>query len=137
MKHSSAQNIRRFLFAAQILTAFFAILMVIAGLFVSKTVKGPKQDLTRSSEIRLDEKLRPSIGSPCTEDKHYKLLELMRAGDEVNTSLINALVASAEVMCMFGGIFAIGSLVSIFLLSSKPSVPISPLSSPDPGKQID
>ncbi len=134
MKYSSTQNIRKFLFAVQILTAFFAVLMVIAGLFVSKTVKGPKQDLTRSSEIRLDEKLRPSIGSSYSEDKHYKLLELMRAGDEVNTSLIKALVASAEVMCMFGGIFAISSLVSIFLLSRKPSVPTNPLPPPDPGK---
>jgi hypothetical protein len=134
MKYSSPQNIRKFLFAVQILTAFFAVLMVIAGLFVSKTVKGPKQDLTRSSEIRLDEKLRPSIGSSYSEDKHYKLLELMRAGDEVNTSLIKALVASAEVMCMFGGIFAISSLMSIFLLLRKPSVPTNPLPPPDPGK---
>ncbi|MGL5019990.1 MAG: hypothetical protein ACRDBP_17785 [Luteolibacter sp.] len=134
MKHSSTQNIRRFLFAVQILTAFFAILMVIAGLFVSRTVNGPKQDLTRSSEIRLDEKLRPSIGSPYTEDKHYKLLELMRGGDEVSNSLKKALVASAEVMCIFGGIFAISSLMSIFLLSRKPSVPTSLLPPADPGK---
>ena len=117
------QNTRKSLVAIQILIALLTLVMLAAGLFGIRATEKIGKQQRRSSELNWDQKLRPSIGMPYTEERHYQFLELMRDSDGVITSSYESLAAASEVMRDIGAILALGSLASICLLLKKPRSP--------------
>ena len=103
--------------------SILTLLMCAAGLFGIYTTKKIEELQRKSFDVSFDEKMRPSIGKTYTEKKHYQLLELTRIHGEVNASSNKSLAIASEVMRDFGGILALASLASIFLLTKKPHSP--------------
>jgi hypothetical protein len=114
------QNIRKSLLAIQIVTAFLAILIFAAGLFVSRSRTRSEGMPTKSSELKFEESMRSSIGKPYTEERHYKVMELMRTADEVIAASNESLTGASELVRNLGGILALSALTSIVLLVRNP-----------------
>ncbi len=114
------QNTRRSLVVIQTLIAILTVLMFVLGLFGIKAMEKIEEQRQKPFDVSFEEKMRPLIGKPYTEERHYELLELTRFHDDANTSSIKSLAAASEVMRNLGGILALGALASIFLLLKKP-----------------
>lgn len=113
------QNTKKSLLVIQTTIAVIASMMFAAGLFGIRATGKLEAQQRKSSVRNFDEKLRPFIGKPYTEERHYKLLELMQIHDDVNTSSIESLTGASQVMRNAGGIAVLGALASIFLLLKR------------------
>lgn len=106
------------LVAIQALIASSTFLMFGAGIF-GITATGIIEDQREPFDLVFEKKMRPLIGKPYTEERHYKLLELMRLEDKTHTSSDQSLRGASEIMRDVGGILCLGSLASVFMLLRK------------------
>lgn len=114
--------------AIQILMFAITVLMFGVGFFSAKGLEAMEGKGRLDYERMFDQKMRPIIGKPYTEETHYKLLDVMRISDEQHASSGETLMAAAQVIRNVGGLLAIGTLVITFLFfratrSAKPEKP--------------
>lgn len=102
--------------------AVSTLLMFAAGQFGIRATEKMQEQQKKPSELSFEEKMRPSIGKTFTEERYYKLLELMRTHDTAKTSLIETVAAASDAMRFAGGLVALGALASIFLLLKRPNI---------------
>lgn len=111
--------------------AVVSLLALGVGLFGVRGTKAMEERQGPASEAFFDKKMRPFLGKTYTEEIHYKLMDQMRISDDITASSNEVMMAASKVMRDTGGIFALGSLASIFLIVKKPR-PSKPSESPRP-----
>jgi hypothetical protein len=112
-------KIKTSLVVIQTVIAVISLLMFGAGLFGVRAVRIIEENQKKSYEMGFEESMRPFIGKTYTEERHYKLLELVRLSDDVKSSTNESLTAASQLLRNLGGLFTLCALASIFLIVKK------------------